>query len=121
MFKLLYGKSLSPKDRAARAENGVDLFLLDFGVFFIFIYSSLTVTVGVFNIDPAIPGAVHVINGVVEILAVTAQTILIHQLLLKVIRKKIIMDKLLTCCFYRQFTLRQHIYMDGKWWPFCLL
>ena len=87
MIKLLYGKSLSPKDRAARAENGVDLFLLDFGVFFIFIYSSLTVTVGVFNIDPAIPGAVHVINGVVEILAVTAQTILIHQLLLKVIVK----------------------------------
>ena len=112
---------MSPKDRAARAENGVDLFLLDFGVFFIFIYSSLTVTVGVFNIDPAIPGAVHVINGVVEILAVTAQTILIHQLLLKVIRKKIIMDKLLTSCFYRQFTLRQHISMDGKWWPFCLL
>ena len=87
MSKLIHGKSLSPKDRAARAENGVDLFLLDFGVFFIFIYSSLTVTVGVFNIDPAIPGAVHVINGVVEILAVTAQTILIHQLLLKVIVK----------------------------------
>ena len=86
---MLHGKSFIPKDLAARAENGVDLFLLDFGVFFIFIYSSLTVTVGVFNIDPAIPGAVHVINGVVEILAVTAQTILIHQLLLKVIMKEI--------------------------------
>ena len=118
---MLHGKSLSPKDRAARAENGVDLFLLDFGVFFIFIYSSLTVTVGVFNIDPAIPGAVHVINGVVEILAVTAQTILIHQLLLKVIRKEIWTNYVLTCCIYRQFTLPQHICMDGKWWPFCLL
>ena len=58
---------------------------MDFGVFFIYIYSSLTITVGVFNIDPDIPGSVHVFNGVIEIIAVTFQTILIHQLLIKVV------------------------------------
>ena len=66
-------------------DNAVDLFLLDFGVFFIYIYSCLTITVGIFNPNHSIPGSVHVINGVVEIIAVTFQTILIHQLLLKTI------------------------------------
>ena len=78
-------QKLSDKDKSQRSDNSVDLFLLDFGVFFIFIYSSLTITVGVFNIDASIPGSVHVLNGVIEIIAVTFQTILIHQLLLKVI------------------------------------
>ena len=73
------------KDKSTASDNSVDLFLLDFGVFFIYIYSSLTITVGVFNIDPDIPGSVHVFNGVIEIIAVTFQTILIHQLLIKVV------------------------------------
>ena len=76
-------QKLSERDKNS-VDNSVDLFLLDFGVFFIYIYSSLTITVGVFNIDPDIPGSVHVFNGVIEIIAVTFQTILIHQLLIKV-------------------------------------
>ena len=72
-------------ERKTPPENTVDLFLLDFGVFFIFIYSCLTITVGIFSPNHSIPGSVHVINGVVEIIAVTFQTILIHQLLLKTV------------------------------------
>ena len=72
-------------DKKHPQENTVDLFLLDFGVFFLYIYSCLTITVGLFNPSQPIPGSVHVINGVTEILAVTAQTVLIHQLLLKTV------------------------------------
>ena len=82
-------QNLADKEESATKDNGVDLFLIDFGVFFIYINSSLTITVGVFNIDPSIPGSVHILNGVVEIIAVTFQTLLIHQLLIKVgIREK---------------------------------
>ena len=80
-------QNLADKEESATKDNGVDLFLIDFGVFFIYIYSSLTITVGLFNIDPAIPGSVHILNGVVEIIAVTFQTLLIHQLLIKVERE----------------------------------
>jgi len=79
---------LQDKDKSTASDNSVDLFLLDFGVFFIYIYSSLTITVGVFNIDPDIPGSVHVFNGVIEIIAVTFQTILIHQLLIKTVESE---------------------------------
>ena len=75
-------------ERKTTPENTVDLFLLDFGVFFVFIYSCLTITVGIFSANHSIPGSVHVINGVVEIIAVTFQTILIHQLLLKTIESE---------------------------------
>ena len=71
--------------RTPQENNTVDLFLLDFGVFFLYIYSCLTITVGLFNPSQPIPGSVHVINGVTEIMAVTAQTVLIHQLLLKTV------------------------------------
>ena len=65
-------------------DNSVDLFLLYLGVFFIYVYSTLTVTVGIFGTDHAIPGSVHICNGVIEIIAASLQIILIHQLLEKV-------------------------------------
>ena len=72
-------------ERKNPQENTVDLFLLDFGVFFVYIYSCMTITVGLFTTSHSIPGSVHIINGVTEILAVSFQTVLIHQLLLKTV------------------------------------
>ena len=71
-------------DKSQGADNSVDLFLLYLGVFFIYVYSTLTVTVGIFTEDDAIPGSVHISNGVIEIIAVTLQIIMIHLLLQKV-------------------------------------
>ena len=76
------------KERGHKEDNTVDLFLLNFGMFFVFVYSCFTITVGVFDTKNSIPGSVLVINGVIEILAVTAQTVLIHQLLLKTIDRE---------------------------------
>ena len=76
------------KERGHKEDNSVDLFLLNFGMFFVFVYSCFTITVGVFDTKNSIPGSVLVINGVIEILAVTAQTVLIHQLLLKTIDRE---------------------------------
>ena len=75
------------RERKHKEENTVDLFLLNFGMFFVFVYSCFTITVGVFSTNHSIPGSVLVTNGVIEIIAVSAQTILIHQLLLKTIDK----------------------------------
>ena len=72
-------------ERKNPLENTLDLFLLDFGVFFIYVYSVFTITVGVFNTSHSIPGIVLSTNGVIEIIAVTFQTIFIHQLLMKTI------------------------------------
>ena len=63
-------------------QNSVDLFLMDFGVFIIYVYNCLLITVGVSNISNVSVGIVYIINGVMEILAVTLQTILVHQLFL---------------------------------------
>jgi len=73
------------RERVQGPDNSVDLFLLYLGVFFIYVYSTLTVTVGIFTEDQAIPGSVHISNGVIEIIAVTLQIILIHLLLQKTI------------------------------------
>ena len=43
-----------------------------------------TMTVGIFTSDNAIPGAVHISNGVIEILSVTLQIIFINLILQKV-------------------------------------
>ena len=75
-------------ERKHKEDNTVDLFLLNFGMFFVFVYSCFTITVGVFDTKHSIPGSVLVINGVIEIIAVTAQIILIHQLLLKTIDRE---------------------------------
>ena len=83
-------------DKLQGSDNSVDLFLLYLGVFFIYVYSTLTVTVGVFTKDDAIPGSVHIFNGVIEIIAVTLQIILIHLLLQKVIYSKLITTDYLT-------------------------
>jgi len=87
MMGFIQVQKLTDKYKNTSLENGVsiDMFLLNFGVFFIYIYSCLTITVGVFNIDTSIPGCVHILNGIMEIIAVTFQTILIHQLLIKTI------------------------------------
>ena len=71
-------------EKSQGSDNSVDLFLLHLGVFFIYVYSSLTITVGFFTEDDAIPSIVHIFNGVIEIIAVTLQIILIHLLLKKV-------------------------------------
>ena len=71
-------------EKSQGSDNSVDLFLLYLGVFFIYVYSCLTVTVGVFTEDDAIPGIVHIFNGVIEIIAVTLQIIIINLLLQKV-------------------------------------
>jgi len=72
-------------DKSQASESSVDLFLLDLGVFFVYIYSTLTVTVGIFTTDQGIPGNVHIFNGVFEIAAASLQVLLIHQLLDKTI------------------------------------
>ena len=69
-------------------DNLVDIFLLDLGVFFIFVYSTLTVTVGIFTTDHGMPGSVHISNGIMEIIASSLQVVFIHQLLEKVTFKK---------------------------------
>ena len=71
-------------DKSQLSENSVDLFLLDLGVFFVYIYSTLSVTVGIFSKDQGIPGSVHICNGVLDITAASLQVLLIHQLLEKV-------------------------------------
>jgi len=72
-------------EKSQGSDNSVDLFLLHLGVFFIYVYSSLTITVGFFTEDDAIPSIVHIFNGVIEIIAVTLQIILIHLLLKRTI------------------------------------
>ena len=70
-------------DKKRPQENTVDLFLLDFGVFFVYIYSCITITVGLFNNILSFSNTVLVVSGITEIIGVTFQTILIHQLLCK--------------------------------------
>ena len=65
-------------------DNSLNVFLLLLGIFFVYVYSCLTITVGVFTKDHAIPGGVHIANGVLELVAVTLQIILIFILLAKV-------------------------------------
>ena len=65
-------------------DNSLNVFLLLLGIFFVYVYSCLTITVGVFTNDHAIPGGVHIANGVLELVAVTLQIILIFILLAKV-------------------------------------
>jgi len=65
-------------------DNGLNVFLLLLGIFFVYVYSCLTITVGVFTNDHAIPGGVHIANGVLELVAVTLQIVLIFILLAKV-------------------------------------
>ena len=65
-------------------DNSLNVFLLLLGIFFVYVYSCLTITVGVFTNDHAIPGGVHIANGVLELVAVTLQIILIFILLTKV-------------------------------------
>ena len=71
-------------DKTTSSENSVDLFLLDFGIFFVYIYGCLTTTVGVFTVDDDIPGSLHIFNGVLDITASSLQVLFIHQLMEKV-------------------------------------
>ena len=64
--------------------NSLNIFSLLLGIFFVYVYSCLTITVGVFTNNHAIPGEVHIANGVLELIAVTLQIILIFMLLAKV-------------------------------------
>ena len=68
----------------SKLDNSLDIFLLLLGIFFVYVYSCLTITVGVFTNNHAIPGGVHIANGVLELVAVTLQIILIFILLAKV-------------------------------------
>jgi len=68
-------------EKSKTSDNSVDLFLLDLGIFFVYVYSCLTIIVGVFTANDSMPGSVHISNGVLDILACSLQVILIHQLL----------------------------------------
>ena len=72
------------QSKTTKMEQGLNIFLLMLGVFFVYIYSCLTITVGVFTTDHHIPGGVHVANGVFELMAVSLQIILTCILMTKV-------------------------------------
>ena len=93
-------------DKKHPQENTVDLFLLDFGVFFVYIYSCITITVGLFNNILSFSNTVLVVSGITEIIGVTFQTILIHQLLCKG-RVKKISKSVFPTLFY--------IFLASKW------
>jgi len=68
-------------------ETSVDVFLLNLGGTFSYVYMCFTITVGVFTTDlEDVPGSLHIINGVVDIVQVTMQIVLINLLLKKVIK-----------------------------------
>jgi len=71
----------------SNVDNSLNIFLLLLGIFFVYVYSCLTITVGVFTNNHAIPGGVHIANGVLELIAVTLQIILIFILLSKKIKR----------------------------------
>ena len=66
-------------------DSSVDGFLLNLGGSFTYLYMCFTITVGVFASDlEDIPGSLHIINGVIDIVQVTSQIVLINLLLKKV-------------------------------------
>jgi len=72
-------------DKSNSSENSVDLFLLDFSIFFVYIYGTLTASVGVFSTDERIPGSLHIFNGLLDITSASLQVVFIHQLIEKTI------------------------------------
>jgi len=66
-------------------DSSVDCFLLNLGGSFTYLYMCFTITVGVFASDlEDIPGSLHIVNGIIDIVQVTSQTVLINLLLKKV-------------------------------------
>ena len=81
-----FKKTKALKATSPEHENGFNMFLIILGVFFVFVFSSLTINVGVLveqEDGHAIPGGVHIANGVVELVAVTLQILLISLLMTK--------------------------------------
>ena len=79
-------KTKALKATSTGHDNGFNTFLIILGVFFVFVFSSLTINVGVLveqKEGHAIPGGVHIANGVVELVAVTLQIVLISLLMTK--------------------------------------
>ena len=72
------------KEKTNHADHSVDLFLLDLGVFFVYIYSCLTIIVGIYGKNEDIPGGILTADGVLTMLTATCQIILSHQILQKV-------------------------------------
>ena len=66
-------------------ETGVDRFLLILGGTFCYLYMSATVPVGVIMVNDKVPGTLHIMNGIFDILQVTIQIVFITTLLKKVI------------------------------------
>lgn len=71
------------KEKTNHADHSVDLFLLDLGVFFVYIYSCLTIIVGIYGKNEDIPGGILTADGVLTMLTATCQIILSHQILQK--------------------------------------
>jgi len=69
-------------------ETGMDRFLLILGGTFCYLYMSATVPVGVIMVNDKVPGTLHIMNGIFDILQVTIQIVFITTLLKKVIRSK---------------------------------
>ena len=72
------------REKTNHADHSVDLFLLDLGVFFVYIYSCLTIIVGIYGKNEDIPGGILTADGVLTMLTATCQIILSHQILQKV-------------------------------------
>lgn len=70
-------------------DSSVDGFLLNLGGSFSYLYMCFTITVGVFTTDlEDIPGSLHIINGVIDIVQITSQIVLIKLLLNRVIKSE---------------------------------
>ena len=70
-------------------DSSVDGFLLNLGGSFTYLYMCFTITVGVFASDlEDIPGSLHIVNGIIDIVQITSQIVLINLLLKKVGQNK---------------------------------
>jgi len=76
-------------DKTEPEETSVDVFLLNLGGSFSYIYMCFTVVVGLFTTNIVdIPGSLHVVNGIIDILQITLQIVFTNMLLKKVIKSR---------------------------------
>ena len=72
-------------DKCDPEDTAVDGFLLNLGGTFSYLYMCFTITVGMFTTDlKDIPGSLHIVNGVIDIVQMASQIVLINLLLKKV-------------------------------------